>query len=41
MIAASLPRMSATTGAMLMLLRPIGSVLPGIGLLGESRPRSR
>ena len=36
LIAAALPRMSATTGATLMLLQPIGAVLLGIGLLGET-----
>ncbi|MEU8637163.1 DMT family transporter [Amycolatopsis sp. NPDC048633] len=36
LISAALPRMSATTGATLMLLQPIGAVLLGIGLLGET-----
>jgi drug/metabolite transporter (DMT)-like permease len=36
LISAALPRMSATTGAMLMLLQPVGAVLLGIGLLGET-----
>jgi drug/metabolite transporter (DMT)-like permease len=36
LISAALPRMSATTGATLMLLQPVGAVLLGIGLLGET-----
>ncbi|HET6705219.1 DMT family transporter [Amycolatopsis sp.] len=36
LISAALPRMPATTGAMLMLLQPVGAVLLGIGLLGET-----
>ncbi|MEC3981318.1 DMT family transporter [Amycolatopsis sp. H20-H5] len=36
LIAAALPRMSATVGATLMLLQPIGAVLLGVGLLGET-----
>jgi len=36
LISAALPRMSATAGATLMLLQPVGAVLLGIGLLGES-----
>ncbi|MEU4248726.1 DMT family transporter [Amycolatopsis sp. NPDC026612] len=36
LISAALPRMSATTGATLMLLQPVGAVLLGIGLLGEA-----
>ena len=36
LIAAALPRMTATLGATLMLLQPIGAVLFGIVLLGET-----
>lgn len=36
LISAALPRMTATTGATLMLLQPVGAVLLGIGLLGET-----
>ncbi|MGW3995638.1 DMT family transporter [Amycolatopsis sp. NPDC004772] len=36
LISAALPRMSATTGATLMLLQPVGAVLLGVGLLGET-----
>ncbi|WP_290055420.1 DMT family transporter [Amycolatopsis solani] len=36
LISAALPRMSATTGATLMLLQPVGAVLLGIVLLGEA-----
>ncbi|MEV6871785.1 DMT family transporter [Amycolatopsis sp. NPDC051128] len=36
LISAALPRMSATAGATLMLLQPVGAVVLGIGLLGES-----
>ncbi|WIY01317.1 DMT family transporter [Amycolatopsis mongoliensis] len=36
LISAALPRMSATTGATMMLLQPVGAVLLGIGLLGET-----
>lgn len=36
LISAALPRMSATSGATLMLLQPVGAVLLSIGLLGES-----
>lgn len=36
LISAGLPRMTATTGATLMLLQPVGAVLLGIGLLGET-----
>ncbi|MEV6832400.1 DMT family transporter [Amycolatopsis sp. NPDC051102] len=36
LISAALPRMSATTGATLMLLQPVGAVLLGIVLLGET-----
>jgi drug/metabolite transporter (DMT)-like permease len=36
LISAALPRMPATTGATLMLLQPVGAVLLGIGLLGET-----
>jgi len=36
LIGAALPRMSAATGAALMLLQPVGAVLMGIGLLGET-----
>jgi drug/metabolite transporter (DMT)-like permease len=36
LISAALPRMSATAGATLMLLQPVGAVLLGIGLLGET-----
>ncbi|WP_158891827.1 DMT family transporter [Amycolatopsis anabasis] len=36
LIAAALPRLSASTGATLLLLQPIGAVLLGVGLLGEA-----
>jgi drug/metabolite transporter (DMT)-like permease len=36
LISAALPRMPATAGATLMLLQPVGAVLLGIGLLGET-----
>jgi drug/metabolite transporter (DMT)-like permease len=36
LISAALPRMPATTGATLMLLQPVGAVLLGVGLLGET-----
>jgi drug/metabolite transporter (DMT)-like permease len=36
LISAALPRMTATAGATLMLLQPVGAVLLGIGLLGET-----
>jgi len=36
LISAALPRMSATAGATLMLLQPVGAVLLGVGLLGET-----
>ncbi|SFW87365.1 DMT family transporter [Amycolatopsis australiensis] len=36
LISAALPRMSATAGATLMLLQPVGAVLLGIVLLGET-----
>lgn len=36
LIGAALPRMTATAGATLMLLQPVGAVLLGIVLLGES-----
>ncbi|MDT8915252.1 DMT family transporter [Amycolatopsis sp. PS_44_ISF1] len=36
LVAAALPRMTATLGATLMLLQPIGAVLFGILLLGEA-----
>jgi drug/metabolite transporter (DMT)-like permease len=36
LIVTALPRMSAAAGATLMLLQPVGAVLLGIGLLGET-----